>query len=373
MRNPFNFEPMPLKSVANCGCSSRELDRDRAEFELEEEFRGGRRFPMRSIGLRSRSFRAPLRTMKEPFRAPLGRPKRPGIRPSYRGRWLSGAVVEDPSLYREPSDAEPEPSAGTEHTRWVQDCLNQVLGLQLPVSGVMGPQTRSAVRSFQQWQGIRASGIVGPDTEESLKTACAGAPVQTGGRDSAEESELGPVSATLTWLRNQNNSLQPYLFTRTETGNVQEGGIYIAVDTRRGHQILKIGKSRSFKINPYADQRYRNLEQVGLRPGLKFYLATFMIPRGHSGGGVLEMIENAIARLLYRAGLKLPEHGKPFAIQPVRDSVSVRNVLPPPLVYLLARAYGANPQRAPGARVPTKANTLYLTPKTYPNWELTPM
>jgi len=367
MNNPFNFEPVPLKGEANCGCQSHELSRDTAEFESEEEFRGGRRFSTRGVGPRARSFRAPSRTMKKPFRPPPGRPKQPWLRPPYRGRWLSGPVVEDSGLYREPSGTESDPSTGTEHTRWVQDCLNQALGLQLPVTGVMGPETRSAVRSFQRQQGLRVSGIVGPDTEASLKTACAG------GRDTGEESELGPVSATLTWLRNQNNSLQPYLFTRTETGNVQEGGIYIAVDTRRGHQILKIGKSRSFKINPYADQRYRNMEQLGHRPGLKFYLATFTIPRGHSGAGVLEMIENAIARLLYRAGLKLPEHGKPFAVQPVRDTVSVRDVLPPPLVYLLGRAYGAKPQRAPGVRVPTRANTLYLTPKTYPKWELTPM
>ena len=55
--------------------------------------------------------------------------------------------------------------------RWVQDTLNRVLGLRLPVTGVMGPETRSAVRSFQKQKGLPVSGIVGPDTEKALLDA----------------------------------------------------------------------------------------------------------------------------------------------------------------------------------------------------------
>jgi peptidoglycan hydrolase-like protein with peptidoglycan-binding domain len=66
-------------------------------------------------------------------------------------------------------------SGGSERIRWVQDCLNQVLGLQLPITRVMGPETRSAVRSFQRQQGLRVNGIVGPDTEDDLKGVCRGA------------------------------------------------------------------------------------------------------------------------------------------------------------------------------------------------------
>ena len=44
----------------------------------------------------------------------------------------------------------------------------------LPVDGVLSPATRSVVRSFQQRENLRATGIVGPDTEEALKRACAG-------------------------------------------------------------------------------------------------------------------------------------------------------------------------------------------------------
>ena len=55
--------------------------------------------------------------------------------------------------------------------RWVQGALNDVLGLQLPQTGIADPATRSAIRSFQQQQGLPADGAVGPDTERALLAA----------------------------------------------------------------------------------------------------------------------------------------------------------------------------------------------------------
>jgi N-acetylmuramoyl-L-alanine amidase/Putative peptidoglycan binding domain len=63
---------------------------------------------------------------------------------------------------------------GSEHGRWVQDCLNQAMQSGLPLDGVLSAATRSVVRSFQQRENLRVTGIVGPDTEEALKRACAG-------------------------------------------------------------------------------------------------------------------------------------------------------------------------------------------------------
>jgi peptidoglycan hydrolase-like protein with peptidoglycan-binding domain len=352
------------------------------EFELDSE--KGRRRPFGDS--KKRSSRPRSRTGMQPKRSKRPPVPKPQVIPGKRRRpW---EVIRSPYYVplSEPFPAEPEPPHGSERVRWVQDCLNHAMRLQLPVTGLMNAETRSAVRSFQKQQGLRVSGIVGPDTEESIKAACAGQPAgKTGVDNSDEELELGPLSATLTWLKNPNNPIKPYLFTREQTANIVEGGIYIAVDTRRGNQILKVGKSRSFKLNPYDDQRYRNMERPGGRPGLRFYLATFTIPRGRSGGGVLEMIEDAVARLLYRAGIKLPEHSKTYTVQPVRDTVSIRNVLPPPLIHLLKRAYGHEgyrktgadwkkqpiPARIAGTQAPTSLNTLYLTPRTYPNWEIT--
>jgi outer membrane protein OmpA-like peptidoglycan-associated protein len=59
----------------------------------------------------------------------------------------------------------------TAYVRWLQQALNQILGLRLTVDGVNGPQTRSAIRRFQQRQGLTVDGIVGPETDTALKRA----------------------------------------------------------------------------------------------------------------------------------------------------------------------------------------------------------
>lgn len=67
-----------------------------------------------------------------------------------------------------------------ERTRWAQQSLNRLMGLRLAVDGVAGPQTRSAIRSFQQRQGLVVDGVVGPKTEAALKAALSA--LQTGGQ-----------------------------------------------------------------------------------------------------------------------------------------------------------------------------------------------
>ena len=69
----------------------------------------------------------------------------------------------------------------------MQSALNDVLGLRLPVDGIMDAATRSAVRSFQQREGLPVDGIVGPDTREALLRARSGktAPPPDGGDQAA--------------------------------------------------------------------------------------------------------------------------------------------------------------------------------------------
>lgn len=62
------------------------------------------------------------------------------------------------------------------YIRWVQQSLNKILGLRLADDGIMGPLTRSAVRSFQQKYNLAVDGIVGPQTEGALIAAGAGNP-----------------------------------------------------------------------------------------------------------------------------------------------------------------------------------------------------
>ena len=68
------------------------------------------------------------------------------------------------------------PSAGTsrksrDYIKWVQQSLNQILGLALVVDGISGTKTKSAIRSFQARQGLTVDGIVGPNTEQAINRA----------------------------------------------------------------------------------------------------------------------------------------------------------------------------------------------------------
>lgn len=67
-----------------------------------------------------------------------------------------------------------------QYLRWVQAGLNKIMGLRLAVDGISGPKTRSAIRAFQQRQGLAADGIVGPNTERALIAAGAGRPPHAG-------------------------------------------------------------------------------------------------------------------------------------------------------------------------------------------------
>ena len=57
------------------------------------------------------------------------------------------------------------------YIRWVQRSLNQILGLQLKEDGGLGRLTRSAIRRFQQRNGLKADSSIGPATEKALIAA----------------------------------------------------------------------------------------------------------------------------------------------------------------------------------------------------------
>ena len=90
-------------------------------------------------------------------------------------------------------DAEPSPADGSasEEARWVQDCLNRVLNLQLPVSGHFDAATRSAIRSFQRRQGLAATGIASPSTRRRLDAACEGGEAETAPTSEWEDASEG--------------------------------------------------------------------------------------------------------------------------------------------------------------------------------------
>lgn len=167
MNNSFTFEAEPFEVYPEF--------QDEFDPESEEEFGRSRRIPMRQTGIRARPPR--------PFSASLRRPARPShvarprpviVRPRPRiiMPWSPLSVVREPSLY----DQEPP---GSEHVRWVQHSLNTVMGLQLPIDGVMRIETRRAIGHFQEQQGLPITGIVDPQTEDALIAASGNQPPQT--------------------------------------------------------------------------------------------------------------------------------------------------------------------------------------------------
>jgi hypothetical protein len=68
------------------------------------------------------------------------------------------------------------PTSSRAFTEWLQASLNRVLGGGLPVNGIFGEQTRSALRNFQQRKGLISSGHVDRATQEAL-VAAGGLPI----------------------------------------------------------------------------------------------------------------------------------------------------------------------------------------------------
>lgn len=107
--------------------------------------------------------RPPPRSHRQPPRFPLN------VRPRRGSFWHAGSLA-----------APENPPDCSEQVRWTQDSLNHVLGLNLPVNGWITAATRNAVRRFQQQQGLRVTGIVGPDTQNALMAATREQPAQGG-------------------------------------------------------------------------------------------------------------------------------------------------------------------------------------------------
>jgi peptidoglycan hydrolase-like protein with peptidoglycan-binding domain len=86
-----------------------------------------------------------------------------------------------------------------EYAVWVQRSLNGILGLRLVEDGIIGTQTRSAIRSFQQRYGLTVDGIVGPQTEGALIQAGAAPPPGGVSSNLPVSPPTGGPTGTLAW------------------------------------------------------------------------------------------------------------------------------------------------------------------------------
>lgn len=219
MNKLLSFNPEPFESDSELEGAFQEYDAEGNGLEREVEFEF-RRSRSRSPYSRPKSAR-PQRVYAKPTRqqprlkpdlvnAGLSKPppltsRLPfmSLKPSYHRfpgfsifppAWPLSPIPEKPEPPEprgagrpggEPSGGQPpeqEPrEAPSEYVRWVQSCLNQVMGLRLPLDGIMSAATRSAVRSFQERRGLPMTGLVGPETERVLMEICAAAGPPTPG------------------------------------------------------------------------------------------------------------------------------------------------------------------------------------------------
>jgi N-acetyl-anhydromuramyl-L-alanine amidase AmpD len=161
-----------------------EWETDGNDQEFEDEFRrpGG----LRRTALASR-FQPPApRGRALSARRPLPRPGRKSLRP----RPSLGQRIQPVTRRNQPCVC---PQHGSENVRWVQSSLNQVLGLRLPVNGLIDAATRSAIRSFQEQHGLPNDGIAGPEVRRALIEAKSGTPSTVPEGSVAQPAEPLPV------------------------------------------------------------------------------------------------------------------------------------------------------------------------------------
>jgi peptidoglycan hydrolase-like protein with peptidoglycan-binding domain len=193
----LSFEAMPFEGYGRFRAPTSE----RSGFEPEEEFGRGARLRSGGSPRYSRTARARRVSPQGPGTpSALGRrktpPSTPQAFPFHPPRRPRGLIGEPLGVAAEPYPVEPTRD-GSEYMRWVQSALNDVLGLQLPLHGIADSATRSAIRSFQQREGLPIDGVVGPDTERALLAARNGkSPQQGAPRPGAatEPNQRGPAT-----------------------------------------------------------------------------------------------------------------------------------------------------------------------------------
>ena len=234
MNRELSFEAMPFEFDSEFPGES---------FEGESEAGGAQRSPRPTSGLSSAST-AGQRPGRNPAFSPA-RPKKPPVRKpspsSFRPRGPRRVIREPYGLVSQPYSREPEPS-GSEHVRWVQHSLNRILGLRLPLDGIMGPEIRSAIRSFQKREKLPVTGIVGPDTERALMAATASTPASRSSKDVGQELfEYGyygeiPLGAADYELEEEVNRQSPAYAMWVQQSLNKILGLRLAVDGITGTQ-----------------------------------------------------------------------------------------------------------------------------------------
>jgi peptidoglycan hydrolase-like protein with peptidoglycan-binding domain len=154
------------------------------------------------------------------------------------------------------------PQHGSENVRWLQSSFNQVLGLRLPVNGIIDAATRSAIRSFQEQRGLQADGIAGPEVRRALIEAKSGNAAAPASDDSAvepaEPTTAAPSENEMTefddgeWLGEINRNGSEYLrWIQTSLNKLT--GARLAVDGISGTYTRSAIRSFQTRVGLVAD------------------------------------------------------------------------------------------------------------------------
>ena len=125
--------------------------------------------------------------------SPLGYRRWPWLHRRFYGDRppLLGAPAILPGLPPPPPPAMPAAGGDAPGSPWitlVQGCLQKLLGPDsTPVDGALGPQTRSALRAFQQQNGLPPTGDIDNPTVQALQGACLGSGGAPGGAPGGAE------------------------------------------------------------------------------------------------------------------------------------------------------------------------------------------
>jgi peptidoglycan hydrolase-like protein with peptidoglycan-binding domain len=226
---------------------------------------------------------------------------------------------------------------GSQLVRVIQRMLRSLGYESGPVDGVLGPQTQAAVQWFQVKRGLRPSGVVDPGTLRRLRVLSRGKPRIS---DAAPSSALGaPPLPSAGWhgrpIRNPHTHSRP-------------------VSSRRGGAARALRPGAGYR-SPGGSQRVRRIQRTLHRlgyecgpvdglfgPQTKASVQWFQMKHGFDPSGIIDSA--TLGHLSAQASGKAPT-------QPARDTA--KTSAPP------SRGKGAQPVRAkdpaPRSRAPRQA------------------
>ena len=141
-----------------------------------------------------------------------------------------------------------------DYIKWVQQSLNQILGLWLAIDGISGTQTRSAVRSFQQQRGLTVDGIVGLQTEAALIAAGAGNPPGMGSTSPTPAPPAPGGALSATWVLPPDvRAMGERQYVRYDSPPAWDNGRNCAVSLTAG----------AAEVGDYLQSAFRGISSVG--------------------------------------------------------------------------------------------------------------